>query len=751
MGINVILHLRRRGNFSVGVVLRGVNMKAGGHKLCICTKKLCAPVKGFWHDEDGATTITMVVSLLVALALLFTSAQTYRVNSASADIQEVADVAALAAENEIAEFMVAVRVCDAVVLSLSLLGGAVYGLGIVALCIPFTTALSEQLIEFGSKIFEARNTFASNAAKGLNALQKVLPFLSAANAASIGAANNAGTAGASYFAAAVLVPATGKDISVGDASDDTAELEQAVDEKADDVREKTAEVEQALEEANEAKQRGFERDCGDNPAYCMYERAAKLAGLSDAENPLYQSVDTWSFSVALKRAQSYYAARYAAETPDASASVEDQADSVLRKRFYAYAVDELSRGYVNETQDSFEALFPELYCNTEQMRETSLYTEAIYPITSSDGKQTMHAWSGCPEAAGATSVGSIRDLDEGEFTTCASCKFTVSSLGKVPAASTSISNGFEYHYAAVVEAARDYEAARAVADPLTAEVKDEVGSLLDTCMSTLKKLGSQRIDATPPGYKGAIALVVNTGDLLTDRGFESLFVSAENTLGVRAAVSGSTLLEDSAHDGSSVITSLLDGFGQDAGAVVGAARVVLDCWSGLLSAYAKGQSALTDAIKNALDWIPLSSVSGLGTWAAQALESLIETVGLQPADLDALKPVLVNTSHIASADDTTFSVTYQSVQNAALSMSSSSTGLFSSLSEFVDSTAGDILSKIEDGIEIAVVEFPIGDITLPITLTLPSAITDSTKGLVEQCVEAISSLSETILGVKEWS
>ncbi len=727
-------------------------MKTGRqHRLHAHVNRSHVSGKGFWRDEDGATTITMVVSLLVALALLFTSAQTYRVNSASADIQEVADVAALAAENEIAEFMIAVRVCDATVLSLSLLGGAVYALGIVALCIPFTTALSEQLIAFGSKIFEARNTFASSAAQGLNALQKVLPFLSAANAAALGSANNSTTTGANYFAAAVLVPSTGKDISVDDASADTAELEQAVDDKADEIHEKTDEVEQALEEANEAKQRGFERDCGDAPAYCMYERAAKLAGLSDAENPLYQSVDTWSFSVALKRAQSYYAARYAAETPDASASVEDQADSVLRKRFYAYAMDELSRGYVNETQDSFDALFPTLYRNTDQMRETSLYTEAIYPITTNDGIQTMHAWSGCPEAAGATGIGSIRDLDEGEFTTCPSCKFTVSSLGKVPAASTSISNGFEYHYAAVAEAAEDYEAARAKADPLSAEVKNEVGSLFDTCISTLTKLGSQRIDATPPGYLGAIALVVNAGDISADTGFASLFVSGDNTLGTRAAVSGATLLEDSAHDGSSVITSLLDGFGQDAGAAVGAARVVLDCWSGLLNAYAQGQSALTDAIRNALDWIPLSSVSGLGTWAAETLESLIEAVGLAPADLDALKPVLVNTAHIASADDGAFSVTYQSVQSAALNMSSSSTGLFSTLSEYIDSSSGGLLGNSESGIEIAVVEFPIGDITFPITLTLPSAITDLANGFLDQCIEAINSLSQTLFGVKEWS
>ena len=86
-----------------------------------------------FRDEAGFTTAGVACALLVTLALVFTSAQVYRVSSASADVQNVADAAALAAENEVAEFMIAVRVCDAVVLSLSLTGAATAGLGVAAL------------------------------------------------------------------------------------------------------------------------------------------------------------------------------------------------------------------------------------------------------------------------------------------------------------------------------------------------------------------------------------------------------------------------------------------------------------------------------------------------------------------------------------------------------------------------------------------------------------------------------------------
>ena len=80
-------------------VTRGIARDVWGRLIC---------------DEEGLTTAGMAVALLLVLALVFSSAQVYRVNAAAADIQEVADAAALAAENPVAEFMVAVRLCDAV-------------------------------------------------------------------------------------------------------------------------------------------------------------------------------------------------------------------------------------------------------------------------------------------------------------------------------------------------------------------------------------------------------------------------------------------------------------------------------------------------------------------------------------------------------------------------------------------------------------------------------------------------------------
>lgn len=705
--------------------------------------------RDLFRDEEGVTTVGMVVALLVTLALIFSSAQVYRASSASAEIQEVADVAALAAENEVAEFMVAVRVCDALVLSLTLLSASVYGLGAAALCVPAAASVGVQLVELGGKVLEARNAFADKAARGLDALQKALPFLAAANASSVAVANNANAADASYLAVAMLVPAQGDPITVG-AEPSLEDLGSSITESAEDVKRAAAEAEAAAQAANEAKLRAFEHDCGSNPAYCMYERAGRLAGLSANANPLYQSVDAWSFSVALNRARAYYAARLANEAPR-SGSVEEQANSALRKRFYAYAVEQLSFGYVVDTSDSFEAYFPHLFRNTDQMRGTSLYDEAVYPVTEEAGSRVMHAWSGCPQASGAAFSGSLRELDAGGFDTCPSCRFTVSSLGNVAAASTSISNGFEYHYEAVARACEDYASARAQLDPKASYVKGQVGSLLETCAEVVLQAGNKRIEATPPGSKGAVSLVVNVASSPADAGFESSFVAGGQTLGARAAVSGATLVADASHDGATVISSLLDGFGRDGGGAVGAVRIVLDCWSSLLGAFSKGQEALVGAVEQALGSLPLVGPSGLGSWAAGKLRDSLDAVGLAPAQLDALKPVLVNTGHVTAAGDDAFSASFATAKQRALSASSPSTSLFVALVDGVESSVLDHVERLEDGVVVATVEFPAAGLSFPVTLALPPAVSQGAAGFVEQCAEVVRSFAGSLSSVRSWS
>ena len=701
-------------------------------------------------DDGGFSTPAMAVALIVALSLVFSTAQVYRVHAASAGIQDVADAAALAAENEVAEFMIVVRVCDAVVLSLSLTGIVAMGLGVAALCTPVTAVASERLISIGTNVLQARDRFSERASDGLDALQKALPFLAAANAASVAAANNGGAAGSEYLAVAFLVPGEGSSIAI--AEDEAADgLTGEIEAQRDALAEAAQEAEDAAAEAAEAKQRAFERDCGDAPSYCMYERAATLAGLSGSDNPLYHSVDAWSFSVALERAQAYYPRRLAIEAPEGD-SVEEQARSALRARFYRYAADEVAQGYVRDDGESFEAYFPRLPKNTSEMRETSLYTEAVYPVTEGEGGPVMHAWDGCPEAGGATARGSIADMEEAGYATCSSCGFTAASLGRVASASTSIENGFEYHYDAVAREAELYEQARAKLEPSAREVRERAGGLIEQCQEAARGAASVRIDARPPGSYGAVALVVDLGETPASTGFESSFVTTGATLGARAAVSGATLLEDPSGEGASVITSLLDGVADQGGVATGVAGVILDAWSSLLGAYASGQSALEGAVEAAANAVSFGSESGLGTWAAEAFSDAMAAVGLEPADLDAVKPVLVNTSYVVEADaGGSFSARFIVVKDAALSLPGSTSNVFASAVSDIERAALDDLSVLEGGIEIATIE-PLGEggPSIPVTIALPSAVTSAATGIVEQAVGALRSLVAGAAEVLPW-
>lgn len=708
-----------------------------------------------FRDERGFTTTSMVLSMLVTLALVFTAAQVYRVGSASAEVQDVADAAALAAQGQVAEFMIVARFCDAIVLSLTLTGAVATGLGIAALCTPATAGLSARLIEAGKDLLKARNDFADRSAAALNKLQEALPFFAAACGAEVARANNGDSSGADYLGVALLVPSCGESIEVGSSEQMEGVLDE-VEGEADDIREKARRAEEAAEEANRSKERAFARDCGDNPEYCMYERASRLAGLSGRDNPLYASVDTWSFSVALNRAKAYYRARLYGESP-ASWSIEEQARSSLREKFYRYAVRELDEGYVHETADSFDAYIPHLPSNTDEMRATDLYTAAVYPVTtsSSDGEQVqvMHAWMGCPEVQehGVDTFESIAYMERADLPTCPVCSFTASSMGKVAAASTSIPNGFEYHYEAVADEAFLYEEARHEAEGPSREVKDQAGGLFEKLVDALKDSVGKRIHPSPPGKYGAVAFVVNAGTTSAAGGFASGFSRGGGSLGPRAAVSAATLVDEGSDEGRTVINSALDGVRANGGAAVGAAGMVLDAWSFMLSAYANGQEALESGIEEGLNALPLVGASGLGTWAAEKLESAIEGLGLQPAEVGALKPVLVNSGHVAARAEGSLSSGFLSVKSFVAGHLPGSTDLFSGVLGEAESMVVDGIEGLGDSVEIASIELlGTGGVSIPIVIPLPQAARATAVSAVRDLIGRIRSTYVEFTGVRVW-
>lgn len=704
--------------------------------------------QSFFWVEEGFSTAGMVIALLLTLALIFTCAQVYEVNTASSRVQETADAAVLAAENTVGEFYIVVAICDAIVLTLSLTMLVSLGLGVVCACIPPTAAFSKSCIDAAAKIRDARDSFYASSQRSLEKLQQALPFIATAQAQAVLAANSS-EGGSQFQGLVVLAPWEGEASSVltFESGDDALG---STESSHEDLSEKAREAEEAAEEANRWKQHAFIHDSGSKDAYCMYERAAHLANMSGKDNPFFSSVDTWSFEAALNRARTYYQLRYDQERPQES-SVEERSNSALRKRFYAYAVRTVNEGYVFESEDAFDASFPLLPKNTDEMRATSLYSEAVYPRTQdAQGMLTLHAWEGCPGCAlgSASGTGSIRDMDGSPaYVTCPYCSFVPSSMGKVAAASSNIENGFEYHYNEVARAADEYEKARDRLDPLSQEVKDIAEGLFDQIASGVTEACSKRIAVLPPGHWGAIALVVDTSTVSSR--FSSPFVDHEGrgALGVRAALSSSTLVRETSDEGKNVITSFLDGLGQEGGVATGAARTILQVWSGLLGVYTQGQEALSASVEDVLNGLPLSSASGLGTWASESLEEVIDEAGFSPPDTAARKAVLVNSGHVLAADDSSFSARLLAVKTSVVQAGEH--GTTGSLSA-VESLALGAVDDLGSEFEIATIVLVEGVVEIPITVSLPSFVVDGLSSALQSGIDALRSAVSSWTGVRQW-
>lgn len=706
-------------------------------------------------DERGFSTGGTVLAILITLSLIFSAAQVYEVNSTAADIQNISDAAALAGENEVAEFYLLAQLCDAVVLSLSLTSIAATGLGVAALCTPVTASVSKTLIKAGSDIMKARNSFAEKTVKGLNALQRLLPYQSAVAAGAVVHANSDAARQEGYVGLALLVPFEGKELSVGALRSADAVTEY-IESHQEELKEAGKKAEDEAKKASGEKMRAFLHDCGNDPAYCMYERAAHLSGISEEDNPLYHTIDTWSFEVALKRAQAYYPLRAEAESPIGT-SVEERADSVLRKRFYTYAAQEIAKGYVHEDETgSFDAFFPKVPKNTVELQGTRLYDEAVYPFTQdAAGTVTAHAWEGCPAVTSGSSIGkvSLRQLDGAPSSICASCQFTTASFGKVAAASSSIENGFEYHYRIVADSADAYRQARSRYAPEAGKVKELAGGAFEKIEDLLTEALSYRIDAAPPGRYGALSLVVKVAGGGGGSRFLSRFVSAPNTLGAQVSLSAATLVAESSEEGETVITSLLDTVKNNADDLgVGAFDVILDLWSSLLFAYGRGQEALSEGIEKAIDTIPFASDSGLGTWASSAFKKVVHAAGLEPASLEALKPVLLNSAHVLATDEGAFSSGLLGMKIRYVNSGDTGSGsLFSMAVSEIESATLEDFETVAGKVVIASIElFGEGGPSIPITIALPPALTDIATDAIHKAFDMVRNIESSITGIRRW-
>ena len=598
--------------------------------------------------EDGAyTTLSSAVVILVVLTLLFSSTAAIWSMSRAGDTQVAADSGALAGANVVSSYHTAATVVDASILSLGLAGFATIGTGLVAILIPGAEPVAGNMVDTGIEIIKTRNKFAKSASEGLQKIETALPYLVAARATQAVSAQD--TDSVTYTGTALAVPRTsesdfvalkGSEISTDAIKDTSEDLEYAAEE-----------LQKASEETAKAKERAWLADCGGSDkgsvdsCSCMWERAKSLTDLSGTQNPHYASSVTWEPQVALDRARAYYRSRLANEAPQGS-SVEMRAESAARKAFYTYASTEVNCAYITEDGDRVSSYIPLLPRNSDEVRATELYTDASWPVSINDGKTYLHYGTSCPNYKKGTPNGfaSVADYDGQDK--CSKCHFGVSSLGAVAAPSTSIENGFEYHFDKFKDALEDYVDCRNNELELMRQTEDEADRAGNAFDQAIKALSGERPRIAPPGRNGVVAFAVS-GDISSPDGLNSSFNTAVK-LGSRGAISAAVLAPDDATAQNNVLSRFFSTLEERSGGVAGVLDGVMDIWGRLLVGYGDIQGSADELMGEMINDLGGGSgaLGSIASWLGDTVSSSVAALGLEPCDLRLRKPVLTDSANV---------------------------------------------------------------------------------------------------------
>ncbi len=591
--------------------------------------------------EDGAyTTLASAVTMLAVLALLFSAVGTVWGLSRSGDTQLAADSTALAGANVVSSYHTAATALDAMILSLGLAGFCVTGVGLVGLLVPGANVLAGETVDAGIRILEARNDFATSASEGLQKVEQSLPYLVAANAARTCAAQ--GTEGIAYTGTAVALPR--ESASEFPAIEGEGVSTEGLAGAAEELDEVARRLEEAQERTADAKRAAWLADCG-RDGRNMQERAASLSGLSAAENPDFASSITWEPMVAIG-ARAYY--RVAPRSRPARGLGHRGAGG----RRGPQGVLPLCPG-----RDGESGLYgdrggrrlrgpPASAQHVRGQGDVALHRGGM-ALLARRGICRLALRERMPRRDGrggscAFAVGGGFGRDR----LCEVCRFDVGDLGKTPAASTSIDNGFEYHLREFTLALEEYASCRDRELEIEREARSKAEGAGESFEEALSVLAGKRPRIAPPGRDGCVAFVV-TGETVSPEEFESRFSSGA-VLPSRGAIAGAACAPDPATRDNNVLAQFFSSLEERSGGggAVGLVDDVMGLWGEILMSYEDLSEGLGSLFGKLTDELELLGMGPVATWLEECVDGAIKGLGFEPVDLDLMKPVLVDTGRI---------------------------------------------------------------------------------------------------------
>lgn len=266
----------------------------------------------------------------------------------------------------------------------------------------------------------------------------------------------------------------------------------------------------------------------------------------------------------------------------------------------------------------------------------------------------MHFSSSCPGATGAAGPAlSLQSIDASVAHECEACKFSVTDVGKAPAASTSIDNGYEYHLREFTRALQEYVDARNEQLEQERRAKSKAEGVSDAFEDAISVLAGKRPRIAPPGRAGCIAMVAS-GEISADNAFSNPFVPAPE-LQRRGAISAAVLAPDPATRENNVLSNFFSTVQDRVGdrGAVGLIDDVMGLWGDLLISYGElgeGLDSLMDELLGGLDALGGGEIS---SWLGERIDGAIRGLGFEAIDLSARKPVLTDSSNVIAASGMT--------------------------------------------------------------------------------------------------
>lgn len=657
--------------------------------------------------EDGAyTTIASAVTMLMALTLVFSASLAIWSAGRSADVQVSADATALAGANVVSSYHTAATVVDACSLSMGLAGFAMAGVGLVGTLVPGAQDLAGKTLDAGIRMLRLRNQFVSSASEGLQKLEQAIPFLVAAQGTRACDAQDAGRI--DYSGTAIALPRTSASEfpAIEEDQIDVSELEGA----SDELEAAAEDLAEASKETARAKEAAWLADCG-RKGMDMQERAGKLSGISAEDNPVFASSLTWDPNVALDRTRAYYRWRLEHDTSQGS-GVEARADAAARHAFYGYAVDQFENAHVAERDGIVVSNVELLPKNTAEVRGTRLYTDTVWPSTFEPEGLTLHFDSSCPGVRGSAGAKlALSSIDAGMARECPVCHFSVGDVGKVPAASTSIDNGFEYHLREFTQALDEYVAARNYELELERQAKEEAEQAGDVFEDAIQALSGKRPRIAPPGRNGCIALVA-ADELEPPESLKTAF-SAGKDVPRRGAISAAVLAPEQASEENNVLSRFCSGLEErvGSGGAAGLIDGVMDLWGKLLVAYGDMADGLSEIFDELTGGLESFGMGPLAEWMRGRLQGVVRGLGFEQVDLRLRKPVLTDSSNVFEHSDMAGFADAQKLLRKIPTGLSDPAALLEAVGYGVDSYV--------QSLEITLVEIPLpGGGSIPLTVRL---------------------------------